>query len=267
MQAVNKLSSYVSNKSFMIFATVMNLLSVGMFSFSLICKSIAAQFLTVLCSGRWENSCGERFSFTEDNKKFVGQPTLVMFHLFLVGATFSELVNLLLTLSNCVLKQRRNILQFIIWSAWLGFLPLWGTGTGLVGILPLPLIFDLPENTTLPMETMHKTLWNYWIQRSPQDALYSCVTSHWVYQIYKEGGVLNRFSTPRRHFQTPWSEQTHCMENGQSIFLLSPQLVRFAHVRLLRYSNATLNRFWEKTHCFAVFIGKHFKTFYNFKAT
>ena len=47
-------------------------------------------------------------------------------------------------------------------------------------------------------------------------ALYSCVISHWVYQIYKEGGVLNRFSTPRRHFQTPWSEQTHCMENGQS---------------------------------------------------
>ena len=98
-------------------------------------------------------------------------------------------------------------------------------------------------------------------------ALYSCVISHWVYQIYKEGGVLNRFSTPRRHFQTPWSERTHCMENGQSIFLLSPQLVRFAHVRLLRYSNATLNRFWEKTHCFAVFIGKHFKIFYNFKAT
>ena len=97
--------------------------------------------------------------------------------------------------------------------------------------------------------------------------LYSCVISHWVYQIYKEGGVLNRFSTPRRHFQTPWSERTHCMENGQSIFLLSPRLVRFAHVRLLRYSNATLSRFWEKTHCFAVFIGKHFKIFYNFKAT
>ena len=96
-------------------------------------------------------------------------------------------------------------------------------------------------------------------------ALYSCLISHWVYQIYKEGGVLNRFSTPRQHFQTPWSEQTHCMENGQSIFLLSPRLVRFAHVRLLRYSNATLNRFWEKTHCFAVFIGKHFKIFYSFK--
>ena len=31
-------------------------------------------------------------------------------------------------------------------------------------------------------------------------ALYSCVISHWVYQIYKEGGVLNRFSNPRRHF-------------------------------------------------------------------
>ena len=191
MQAVNKLSSYVSNKSFMIFATVMNSLSVGMFSFSLICKSIAAQFLTVLCSGRWENSCGERFSFTEDNKKFVGQPTLVMFHLFLVGATFSELVNLLLTLSNCVLKQRRNILQFIIWSAWLGFLPLWGTGTGLVGILSLPLIFDLPENTTLPMETMHKTLWNYWIQRSPQDSKPSANKSFAILLCNQSLGVSN----------------------------------------------------------------------------
>ena len=120
-----------------------------------------------------------------------GQPTLVTFHLFLVGATFSELVNLLLTLSNCVLKQRRNILQFIIWSAWLGFLPLWGAGTGLVGILPLPLIFDLPENTTLPMETMHKTLWNYWIQRSPQDSKPSANKSCAILLFNQSLGVSN----------------------------------------------------------------------------
>ena len=29
----------------------------------------------------------------------------------------------------------------IIWSDWLGFLPLWGTGTDFVSILPLPLIY------------------------------------------------------------------------------------------------------------------------------
>ena len=45
----------------------------------------------------------------------------------------------------------------IIWSAQLSFLLLWGTGTGFVGVLPLLLIFDLPENTTLHTETMLKT--------------------------------------------------------------------------------------------------------------
>ena len=44
------------------------LLSVGVFSFSLICESIA---VSNLCSARRANSCGERFSFLKDNKKFV----------------------------------------------------------------------------------------------------------------------------------------------------------------------------------------------------
>ena len=34
-----------------------------------------------------------------------------------------------------------------MWSARLSFLPFPGAETGLVGVLPLPLIFDLPENT------------------------------------------------------------------------------------------------------------------------
>ena len=46
MEAVNKLSRYVSNESFLIFPTVMNLPSVGVFS----CKRIAAQFLTFVPS-------------------------------------------------------------------------------------------------------------------------------------------------------------------------------------------------------------------------
>ena len=51
-------------------------LSVNMFSSSLICESIAVHFvgaISNLCSARRANSCGERFSFLEDNEKFVFQ--------------------------------------------------------------------------------------------------------------------------------------------------------------------------------------------------
>ena len=65
------------------------------------------------------------------------------------------------------------------------------------------------KNTTLPMETMHKTALElldtvfttrFEAKCKQEHALYSCVISHWLYQIYKEGGVLNRFATPRRGF-------------------------------------------------------------------
>ena len=49
-------------------------LSVGVFSSSLICESIAVQFpgaVSNLCYARGENSCGERFSFLEDNELVV----------------------------------------------------------------------------------------------------------------------------------------------------------------------------------------------------
>ena len=59
---------------------------------------------------------------------------------FLVGATntFSELIHPLIKLPNCVLK-------FYNLSEALGsfsLLSLRGAGTGFVGVLPLPLIFD-----------------------------------------------------------------------------------------------------------------------------
>ena len=60
---------------------------------------------------------------------------------FLVGATntFSELIHLLIKLSNCVLKfynLSEELRSF-------GLLPLRGAGTGFVSVLlPLPLIFD-----------------------------------------------------------------------------------------------------------------------------
>ena len=58
----------------------------------------------------------------------------------------------------------------IIWSDWLGFLPLWGTGTAYCHFHSF---IDLPENTTLYTETMLKTALelleiNY-VQLSTQD--------------------------------------------------------------------------------------------------
>ena len=61
---------------------------------------------------------------------------------FLVGATntFSELIHPLIKLPNCVLKFY-NLSEAL---GSFGLLPLRGAGTGLVGVLPLPLIFDPP---------------------------------------------------------------------------------------------------------------------------
>ena len=124
-----------------------------------------------------------------------------------------------------------------------GFLPLRGAGTGFVVVLPLSLIFDPPLYilhfticTTFHREAMLKTaleLLDYSVNNNTR-----------VYQIHKEGGVANRFLTARQHFWTPWSERTHCIENGrQSVFFLSPhtpywrlRLARFARVRLLRHA-------------------------------
>ena len=108
MQALSKLSSYVCNKSFVIFPTVMNSLFVGVFS----CEGIAAQFPPL-----WRKILLHRGQ--RKVRLSEGRPILVTFHLFLVlvGATniFSELIHPLLKLLNCVLKQ-------IIRSAWLFWL-------------------------------------------------------------------------------------------------------------------------------------------------
>ena len=82
-------------------------LSVGVFSFSLICESIAAQFLTFVLHG--EQTLVEKDSPSSRTTKSsfsVGWPTLVSFPLFLVGPTntFSELIHPLLKLPNYVLK-------------------------------------------------------------------------------------------------------------------------------------------------------------------
>ena len=123
-----------------------------------------------------------------------------------------------------------------------GFLPLRGAGTGFVVVLPLSLILDPP------LYILHFTIYTtFHSEATLKTALelldYSVNNNTRVYQIHKESGVANRFLTARRHFWTPWSERTHCMDNGQSVFFLSPhtpygrvRLARFARVRLLRHT-------------------------------
>ena len=150
MQALSKLSSYVCNKSFVMFPTVMNSLSVGVFS----CEIIAAQFPPL-----WRKILLRRGQ--RKVRLLEGQPILVTFHLFLVpvGATniFSELIHPLLKLPNCVLKQQLHILQLseALGSAFSLFEKQEQALSAYCHFHPL--MFDLPENTTLYTETTLKT--------------------------------------------------------------------------------------------------------------
>ena len=136
-----------------------------MFSSSLICESIAAQFpvaVSNLCSARRANSCGERFSFLEDNESrtFYNSPEAL--------GSFN-------------------------------FVHLRGAGTGFLVVLPLPLSFDPPLNilhftiyTTFhreatlkaALELLDYSIWDYsvmiWSQAqttpySPSKSIIECV--------------------------------------------------------------------------------------------
>ena len=70
----------------------------------------------------------------------------------------------------------------------------------------------------------------------------------------QRGQSCEEILAPWQHFWSPWSKWTYCMENGQSVSFLSPhRLVLFINMRLWCYSYSTLNQFWEKTDCFAVY--------------
>ena len=142
---------------------------------------------------------------------------------FLVAATntFSQLIHPLIKLPNCVLKQQLHILQLILSEAFgsFGFLHLQGAGTGFVGVLPLPLIFDPPLYilhftiyTAFHREATLKTALEFlvysvkiWSQVQKITRVFSLEINHRVYQILKEGRVVNRFLTAQQHFWTPWS--------------------------------------------------------------
>ena len=85
-------------------------------------------------------------------------------------------------------------------------------------------------------------------------AIYPKQINHRVYQIPKEGGVVNRFLTARRHFWIPWSEQTHCMEKGQSFFFsrLARPSLRSRKTLTPRFTYF-FTHFEEKKNCFAVY--------------
>ena len=120
-------------------------LSVDAFSFSLIWESIAAQFLTFVPHG--EQTLVEKDSPSSMKTKssfFSRSANFGNVSPFRVGATntFFEPIHLLIKLPNCVLK-------FYYFSEALGsfgLLALLGAGTGFVGVLPLPLIFDPPHS-------------------------------------------------------------------------------------------------------------------------
>ena len=147
---ISKLSSYVCNKSFVMFPTVKNSLSVGVFS----CERIAAQFPPL-----WRKILlrrGQRKVRLSEVR-----PILITFHLFLVliGATniFLGLIHPLLKWLNCVLKQQLHILQSCeaLGSAFSLFEKQEQALSAYWHIHPL--IFDLPENTILYTETTLKT--------------------------------------------------------------------------------------------------------------
>ena len=94
--------------------------SVGVFSSSLICESIAVQFLTVVPHGE-QTALVEKDSPSSRTTKssFFSRSAHFNVSPFLVGATnaFSELIHPFVKLPNCVLKQQPHNLQFIRISA------------------------------------------------------------------------------------------------------------------------------------------------------
>ena len=143
------------------FPTVMNALSVGVFS----CERIAAHF-PPLWRKRSPSSTRQRKVRLSE-----GRPILVTFHLslVLVGATniFLELIHPLLKSPNCVLKQQLQILQL---SEALGsaFSLFERQEQALSAYCHFhPLIFDFPENTTLYTETTYaQDCFRYFLAKS-----------------------------------------------------------------------------------------------------
>ena len=150
MQALSKLSSYVCNKSFVIFPTVMNSLSVGVFS----CERIAAQFPPLwrkILLRRGQRKVRLSEGRPSGNVSPFSSSSRGIKHIFRAYPSTLKIAE------PCFETTAAH--STIIWSARLGFLPPREAGTGFVGVLPLPSTHFWSsrwENNTLYTETTLK---------------------------------------------------------------------------------------------------------------
>ena len=166
---------------------------------------------------------------------------------FLVGATnaFSELIHPFVKLPNCVLKQQPHILQFVQSPRLFRLSPSSRSRHRLCCRTATSTHFwSTTIYTTFRREATLKTaleLLDYTvkIRSQVQTITRALEINHRVYQIHQEGGVENWFLTARRHIWPPWSERTHCMENGQSFFF-SLRHTPYGGVRLARMARKAL---------------------------
>ena len=152
-----------------------------------------------------------------------------------------------------------------------GFLPLRGAGTGFVVVLPLPLIFDPPLYilhftiyTTFHREATLKTaleLLDYSVKIRSQvqkiTRVFSLEINHRVYQILKEGRVVNRFLTA---FEPPGQNKLIVWKMDSRFFSLASHALWACEARTL-HAHKTLTPHFpisllilkKKTDCFAVY--------------
>ena len=210
-------------------------LLVGAFSFSLICESIAAQFLTFVPHG--EQTLVVKDSPSSRRNKHI-----------------CELIYPLLKLPYCFLKFH-NLSEAL---GSFGFLPLRRAGTGFVGVLPLLVILILHYICYIPQRSNAKNCFRASKIRSQVQTIIRAILPRKQSPSVSNSQRVNRFLTARRHFLIPWSERTPRMESGQSVFFLSP-------------SYATLYRFfywfWGKNRLFCSLAGTRRNNSYKAKAT
>ena len=166
-------------------------LSVGVFSFSLIWESIAAQFLTFVPHG--EQTLVEKDSPSSMKTK---------------SSFFSRSANF----GNVSPSGRRNKYIFRAYSSTHKITELCFE---ILQFFRSARLFRL----TPPSRSRHRLCWRTATSTHFWSSTFSVNQS---LSVSNSQRVVTRFLTARRHFWTPWSKRIHCMENGQSVFFLSP---------------------------------------------
>ena len=198
-------------------------------SFSLICESIAAQFLTFVPHGEKTVVEEDSPSSRATESSFVRRPAnFGNVSPFLVGATniFSELILPFLKLLKCVLKQQPHILHSSSPRSRHRLCRRATTSTH---------FFIFQKTLHCTGKKLSRLLWNYCIQRSPQDSKPSA-DSNTRYSLAKSMTGCIKFTERVGlwidfwQLDNIWSERTHCTVG----FFLSSH----TPYGLLRYSYA-----------------------------